>query len=192
MFGCKKENQTISNGSDTKEISYDSLQKVFWTELQNLCGNVYTGSIIAGPENDTVFAGKNLVMHIRNCNDTIIRIPFFVGEDSSRTWVLTLKESGILLKHDHRHVDGTSDKITMYGGQTSNSGSSEIQIFPADPETAELLPVAIGNVWWIELKPDVHFTYNLRRVNTDRYFSVKFDLSNPVTEIPGLPWGWKD
>jgi len=174
------------------EMNRDSSQKVFWSELQKLCSNAYTGSIIAGPENDTVFAGKSLVMHVRKCTDGQVRIPFFVGEDSSRTWVLTLNERGILLKHDHRHEDGTSDKITMYGGQSSNFGSPELQFFPADQETAELLPAAIGNIWWFELKPGVYFSYNLRRVNTDRLFSVKFDLSTPLTELPGPPWGWKD
>jgi hypothetical protein len=169
----------------------DSPQKIFWQELQSLCGKTFAGEIAAAPQNDTVFAGKSLIMHIRACEEGKIRIPFFVGNDSSRTWVLTLDTAGILLKHDHRHRDGSPDKLTMYGGKTANRGSSTRQIFPADQETADMLPEAIGNVWWIDLEPGTHFTYNLRRVNTDRVFSVRFDLTNPVA-APGKPWGWTD
>ncbi len=161
----------------------------FWKELQNLCGKAFVGTVTAAPADDTTFKGKNLVMHVRACETGRIRIPFFVGEDRSRTWVLTLKEGRIILKHDHRHKDGKPDEITMYGGTASNSGSATLQMFPADQETADLIPAAASNVWWVELVPGRHFTYNLRRVGTDRYFSVKFDLSSTV-KAPGAPWGW--
>ena len=177
------------NLSETFECK-DTTQQNFWDELMKLCGNAYEGTIIAGPENDTLFAGKKLIMHVRKCEKNRVYIPFFVGSDSSRTWILTLNEDGILLKHDHRYQDGTPDKITMYGGCTSNFGSRVRQVFPADQETSELLPAAIGNVWWIDLVPGEYFTYNLRRVNTDRLFSVKFDLTS-TKPIPGAPWGWK-
>ena len=130
-------------------------------------------------------------MHVRSCDKNKIRIPFFVGNDSSRTWVLTLDEAGILLKHDHRHTDGSPDKITMYGGHTSHFGSSSRQFFPADQETSDLLPAAIGNIWWIDLVPGEYYAYNLRRVNTDRLFTVRFDITVPI-DPPGKPWGWED
>jgi hypothetical protein len=77
----------------------------------------------------------------------------------------------------------------MYGGSTTNSGAASRQVFPADEETAKLLPAAAGNVWWIELAPGEYFTYNLRRIGTDRLFTVKFDLTKSVT-APPPPWGW--
>jgi len=169
----------------------DTTQQIFWKELTLLCGKSFEGSIIAGPANDTTFAGKKLIMHVRKCTENEIKIPFFVGNDSSRTWVLTRTDNGIQLKHDHRHKDGSPDKVTMYGGHTSNFGSKIRQIFPADQETAEMLPAATGNVWWIDIHPGESYIYNLRRVNTDRLFSVRFDLKKPV-ENPGPPWGWKD
>lgn len=169
----------------------DSTQLVFWQELQKLCGYAYQGEIVAGGENDTVFGNKDLIMHVRACSEDKIRIPFFVGSDSSRTWVLTRSDAGLLLKHDHRHDDGTPDEVTMYGGMTSNFGASYRQYFPADQETANMLPAAIGNIWWIDVVPGEYFSYNLRRVNTPRLFSVRFDLTSPVDE-PGAPWGWED
>lgn len=163
----------------------------FWDSLQKLCGKAFAGTVAAAPADDVTFKDKELVMHVRACEKNRIRIPFFVGADKSRTWVLTRKKDRILLKHDHRHEDGTPDKVTMYGGWTTNGGSISRQMFPADEETVEILPAAAANVWWIEIVDGQYFTYNLRRVGTDRYFSVKFDLTKEISK-PSAPWGWKD
>ncbi|MDO5654680.1 MAG: hypothetical protein Q4G27_00905 [Flavobacteriaceae bacterium] len=167
----------------------DSTQYVFWKNLKEICGNSYEGKITAGGENDTMFAGKRLVMHVRSCKESQIKIPFFVGQDSSRTWVLNLRNDNLQLKHDHRYSTGRPEELTMYGGHTLNFGASTRQIFPADQQTADMLPPAIGNVWWIDLVPNKYFSYNLRRVNTDRVFTVTFDLTQTV-QNPGKPWGW--
>ncbi len=164
-------------------------QQIFWNELNKLCGKSFQGEVVNAPPNDTVFKNKSLVMHVRTCNDTIITIPFVVGEDRSRTWVFTLMANGLQLKHDHRHKDGTSDAITMYGGSTSNSGSVTMQMFPADEATVKMLPAAAMNIWWVELVPGDYFTYNLRRIGTDRLFTVRFDLTKTVKD-PLTPWGW--
>ncbi|HSK74115.1 MAG TPA: hypothetical protein VK892_20615 [Pyrinomonadaceae bacterium] len=164
----------------------------FWAELQKLCGKAFAGTVAAAPSDDTTFKNKELVMHVRACEKDRIRIPFFVGADRSRTWVLTRQKDGrILLKHDHRHEDGTPDKVTMYGGLTSNSGSATVQMFPADQETVDIIPAAATNAWWIELVPGDFFSYNLRRMGTERYFSIKFDLKTAV-KTPEAPWGWKN
>ena len=163
--------------------------EMFWASLQQLCGKSYNGTLVL-PENDEQFRGKTLVMHVRSCSENTIKIPFFVGEDKSRTWVLSFKNNRIQLKHDHRHEDGSEDQITMYGGTTSNAGQSGLQIFPADEETKKIIPAASSNVWWITLTGQ-QFGYNLRRLGTDRVFQVMFDLSKEV-ETPDAPWGWKD
>jgi len=116
---------------------------IFWGELQKLCGKAFAGAIAAAPKDDTIFKDKALVMHVRSCEKDRIRISFFVEADKSRTWVLTKKEDRILLKHDHRHNDGTPAKVTQYGGRTANSGSGTRQMFPADQETVALLPAAL-------------------------------------------------
>lgn len=162
---------------------------LFWEKLSAHCGNAYEGKLVS-PESDPRFAGK-LVMHVRGCEDGTLRIPFFVGEDRSRTWVLTMDEQNLIqLKHDHRHEDGSEDQVTQYGGKASNTGSANSQFFPADEFTAKLLPAAVGNVWWITVD-ETSFTYNLRRLGSNTHFSVRFDLTKPV-EIPAAPWGWED
>lgn len=163
----------------------------FWDSVRKLCGKAFAGTVEAAPEGDVTFKDKELVMHVRACEKDRVRIPFFVGDDRSRTWVLTRKKDRILLKHDHRHEDGTPDKVTMYGGWTTNGGSAERQMFPADQQTVDVLPAAAANVWWIEIVDGQYFTYNLRRVGTDRYFSIRFDLSKEIAK-PAAPWGWKD
>jgi len=192
FISCKNNKSEVpERNTASATLPKDTTEQIFWKELTALCGKSYKGSIIAGPATDTTFAGKELIMHVRKCSEKEIRIPFFVGDDSSRTWVLTQTDKGIQLKHDHRHQNGNPDKVTMYGGHTTNFGSKIRQVFPADQETADLLPVAIGNVWWIDIVSGEIFIYNLRRVNTDRLFSVSFDLKTTV-ENPGPPWGWKD
>lgn len=163
----------------------------FWKELGKLCGKAFAGTVIADTTDDPRFKNKSMVMHVRSCQKDRIRIPFFVGEDRSRTWVFTRSKDRILLRHDHRHEDGKPDAVTMYGGWTTNTGLATRQVFPADDETVKTIPAAAPNVWWIELMPGAHFTYNLRRMGSDRVFSVKFDLAKEV-EAPPAPWGWKD
>lgn len=160
--------------------------EILWEQLQSYCGQSFEGTISQAPENDS-FRNQRLIMYVMSCEDNEIKIPFYVGEDKSRTWVLTMQDGKIQLKHDHRHQDGSEDEITQYGGISSNQGLSHIQFFPADEFTCQMIPYACMNVWYITLKDEV-FTYNLRRMGTDRVFSVSFDLSKTV-ETPEKPWG---
>lgn len=163
--------------------------KVFWEQLKKHCGQTYEGTITAGETANDPFSRKKLVMHVRSCTENQIKIPFFVGDDKSRTWVLTFNNDVITLKHDHRHQDGSEDKVTQYGGTSTNSGLPNIQFFPADQFTADLIGYASNNVWWITLDEN-SFTYNLRRIGTERVFSVTFDLKKPIA-TPDAPWGWE-
>jgi len=162
--------------------------ELFWNKLKTHCGKAFEGTITAGGKEGDGFTGKKLVMHVRSCEENTIRIPFFVGEDKSRTWVFTMSPDKLIkLKHDHRHKDGTEDKITQYGGVNPNMGLPNIQFFPADKYTADLISYASNNVWWVTID-ETSFTYNLRRIGTNRLFSVKFDLTREI-EAPTAPWG---
>jgi hypothetical protein len=166
-------------------------QAQFWTALGGLCGEAYEGRLAEAPAGDTTFAGKRLVMHVRECDGDIIRIPFHVGDDRSRTWVLTRTGDGIRLKHDHRHQDGSEDEVTMYGGDTATAGTATSQEFPADRHTADLIPAAATNFWTVEVVPGEMFAYALRREGTDRRFRIEFDLTRTVPPPPA-PWGFED
>ena len=193
IFSCnekiKEENVVVQENIAVNEVVKTTEANEFWNTLQTLCGKSFEGQLEL-PENDEDFGGKQLVMHVRSCEDNVIKIPFFVGEDKSRTWVLTFEDDRIQLKHDHRHKDGSEDEINFYGGITTNAGQSNIQIFSADERTQKMIPAASTNVWWITLD-DKKFTYNLRRLGTDRVFKVVMDIASPIAN-PDAPWGWKD
>jgi hypothetical protein len=163
-------------------------RNTFWASLETLCGQAFEGRLVQGAENDSSFTQNQLVMHVRECAADEIKIPFHVGEDRSRTWVLTRTEEGLRLKHDHRLADGTPEEVTQYGGDTPNVGTTEWQEFAADEYTASLIPAASTNVWTVEVIPDTIFAYALRREGTDRRFRVEFDLTRPI-DAPPAPWG---
>ncbi len=188
IFSCKKAIKE-EKGVAKSEFKTTTEAQEFWSNLKMLCGKSFEGTLKL-PENDEQFGGKKLVMHVRSCNDSIIKIPFFAGEDRSRTWVLKLKNNRITLKHDHRHEDGSEDEITQYGGITTNTGQASLQVFSADEETKHMIPAASSNTWWITLD-DKQFTYNLRRLGTPRVFRVTFDLTKTI-KTPEAPWGWKE
>lgn len=166
-----------------------SPSETFWNTLKSHCGKAYEGRLVL-PEDDENFGGKKLVMHLKACNDNEIKIPFYVGEDKSRTWILTMNDNILTLKHDHRHKDGTEESVNFYGGTSSNVGKAGIQVFPADIYTQKMIPDAATNVWWITID-ETTYTYNLQRLGNDRIFKVVMDLTKPIA-IPEAPWGWKD
>lgn len=166
-------------------------QDTFWTELTKLCGKAYKGTVVVDTTGDARFKDKEMVMHVRSCEKDRIRIPFMVGDDRSRTWILTRKKGRIELRHDHRHEDGKPDAVTMYGGWTVSDGMPTRQMFPADQVTVKVVAAAATNVWWMDMVAGDNFSYNLRRMGSDRIFSVKFDLKAEVPPPPA-PWGWKD
>ena len=172
----------------------DDPQSRFMARLGELCGEAFAGRLVTSDPADADMAAKPMVMHVASCTADEIRIPFHVGEDRSRTWVITRTGQGLRLKHDHRHEDGRPDAVTMYGGVTAGPGTARRQEFVVDAESialfqANALPKSVTNVWAMEAD-DAMFAYELRRAPpNDRFFRVEFDLTPPVAPPP-LPWGW--
>lgn len=169
----------------------------FLAALAMHCGQAFEGRIAANrpaSSEPDAFAGKRMVMHVRGCEDPAreLRVPFHVGDDRSRTWVLTRTADGLRLKHDHRHEDGSEDAVTMYGGETTAPGTAVRQEFPVDAESVAMferegLTASVTNTWGMEIDPRRRFAYELRRPD-GRQFRVEFDLTRPV-ELPPAPWG---
>lgn len=172
------------------EASEPAPQDQFWAALQEHCGQAYEGRVVENHPADPSIDAEPLVMHVLTCGEQVIRVPFFVGEDRSRTWVFRRTPEGLRLKHDHRHEDGSEDEITQYGGDTADAGTPTAQSFHADAHTASLIPAAATNIWTVRIDGDV-FVYELERKGTDRRFRAEFDLSRPVPSPPP-PWGHPD
>ena len=165
----------------------------FYDAIRAHCGKAYAGEVTVDYAPGDAFTNKKLVMFVRRCNDTELQVPFYVGDDASRTWIIKKTGSGLSLQHDHRHKDGSMDQLTMYGGHTVDAGYSQVQSFPAAQFSKELfvntgLPQSVTNTWQMFIYPE-KFSYRL--IREGREFRVDFDLSKPITP-PSAPWGYFD
>lgn len=169
-------------------------QDAFLERLARYEGWAFEGRIVANepaPAGDP-FEGQRLVMHVRRVAPGRIEIPFHVGDDHSRTWVLTRTPQGLRLEHDHRKRDGREDELTRYGGHTAGPGSARRQEFPVNAYSQALFDylgyhASLTNVWAMEIEPERAFVYELARPG--RIFRVEFDLARPVPPPP-TPWGY--
>jgi hypothetical protein len=164
----------------------------FFSAIKQHCGKAFEGKVAVDNQPSAAFEAK-LVMFVRHCNQAELQIPFYVGDNASRTWIIKKTGSGLSLKHDHRHEDGTDDPVTMYGGHTRGAGYNQIQSFPVDQYSKELfaqqgLPQSITNTWQVYIYPEM-FSYRL--VREGREFRVDFDLTKPIA-VPAAPWGYQD
>ena len=181
--GCAEDGRDRSEPSPIPESSTTAqeAQGDFWSRLSTLCGRAFPGVAVEFPEADAWLDGAELVMHAWECNDERMKIAFNVGDDLSRTWILTRHEGAIELRHDHRHQDGSPGDPTMYGAITHSQGSAERQEFPR--ETDEGL---VGG-WAIEIVPGERYTYGTVRDDTWRH-RLDFDLTG-AAPIPPPSWG---
>ncbi len=181
---------TVCLGSFTVSAAPSPAQLQFFDQLKALCGKAFAGKTTLDNQPSPAFSG-DMVMHVRDCSDTQIQVPFVVGENRSRTWIITKTDTGLQLQHQHKHEDGTDDKSTLYGGHTSTPGWAEAQSFPADDYSKNLFiktktPQSVGNTWHMYLYPNESFSYRLTREG--REFRVDFDLSKAVA-LPKANWG---
>ncbi|MCW4454751.1 hypothetical protein OK348_08070 [Flavobacterium sp. MXW15] len=197
LAGCQAGNEPATPASTAAAPAETAPADQFLAAIASHCGQAFAGRIVANqPQTDTpdAFEGKALVMHVRGCDEPTreLRVPFHVGDDHSRTWVLTRTGDGLRLKHDHRHQDGSPDATTMYGGDTAEAGSAQRQAFPVDAESVALferegLTGSVENTWAMEVEAGQRFLYELSRPD-GRLFQVEFDLTQPVA-LPPAPWG---
>ena len=167
-------------------------EDAFMERLAAYCGKAFEGRLVSTDESDADFASERLVMHVRECAQSEIRVPLHVGENRSRTWVITRTENGLRLKHDHRHEDGSEDAVTQYGGDSAEMSSATRVEFPVDQFSIDLftregLTASVTNVWAMEITDDI-FAYELSREN--RFFRVEFDMTAPIAPPPA-PWGFE-
>jgi len=164
----------------------DTPQDAFLARLNALCGQSFEGRVVTTDPADDDFRNNRLVMQVRDCAADEVGIPFAVGEDRSRRWIITRTDAGLRLKHDHRDPAGVIHGYHMYGGDTANVGSAERQEFPVDRESIDQFiaggaQVSTTNVWAVEVHPGRMFAYELRRPG-GRFMRVEFDLTKPLTD----------
>ena len=183
--------------SSSAAAAHPTPADAFYSSVAALCGQAFAGRVVVDrpAQAPSAFDHQPLVMHVRECDAGTVRIPFHVGDDHSRTWVLTRTGDGLRLKHDHRHADGSDDAVTMYGGDTDTPGTALRQEFPVDAHsvamfTSEGMQASTRNTWAMEIEAGRRFVYELARPD-GRLFRVEFDLAEPVA-LPPPPWGAAD
>ncbi len=185
---------SCSDEERTETMQTEPGYLLFFEALASECGNAYSGDVIIQPETLNMFSEtEKMVMHIKECSENQLFIPFHVrneetGEwDSSRTWIITLHEDGLELRHDHRRPDGSEESETMYGGYSADNGTENVQRFQSLPRTEDAGGEFRG--WRVEFYPGDSFIYGT--IWQDAWnLMTEFDLSNPVEEPP-QPWGYK-
>lgn len=161
-------------------------QDAFLARLNALCGQSFEGRVVSDDPADGDFRSNRLVMKVRDCAADEVGIPFDVGEDRSRRWIITRTEAGLRLKHDHRDAQGVIHGYHMYGGDTAAAGTAARQEFPVDRESIEQFiaggaQVSTTNVWAVEVHPGRMFAYELSRPG-GRFMRVEFDLTKPLAQ----------
>jgi hypothetical protein len=183
LAGCA----TVAPGPHGSDATSDRVARTFLEGLRPLCGMAFEGAVIHAPAADTTFAGRRLVMHVMQCDDDEIRIPFHVGDDRSRTWVLRMHGDRLELKHIHRYRDGTESANSNYGGMTAVQGTPHRQEFPADAASVAAAPARATQWWFMEHYPGARFAYGLFRHDGGAHYRMEFDLARPVAPPPP-PW----
>jgi len=184
--GAGADGATADAGSAVATSGQSQAQEAFLARLGALCGRAFRGE--ATLTSSDGFDGE-MIMHVRRCDPDEIQIPLHIGENRSRTWIVTRTATGLRLKHDHRLPDGSDDPVTQYGGDTQGEGTPESQSFAADALTAEIIPDAVTNVWTMTFQEGDRFVYHLTRHGAPRA-TFEFDLTHEV-DPPPAPWGYE-
>lgn len=156
------------------EIEAVSPHDEFFMNLSALCGESFTGTSTYPEDDDHVLVGTELRAHLSSCDDQSIHVDLIRGGDTwHATWIVSKREGGLHLYHDHigeKEYPEGEEPLTGYGGYADDRGSATTQYFPADDHTAEILPEAATNVWMMEMDLENGiFVYYLERHDEPRF-----------------------
>lgn len=166
LFSCTENESTYGN---------------FLANYSDYCGHAYEGAItLANIGGGEAFKDARLLMELKECNEKLVRIPFLVDDNRSRTWILQIRNGSLHLSHDHRYEDGSEHNHNFYGGFATDQGSVLEQFFPADEKTIADRPSRHINTWSKEFDLSQQSYYYRLYLNDELRFEAVFDLSNPL------------
>ena len=157
-------------------------------KLSANCGKAFMGRTKLDPAASETYRAVDIILHVRDCSDNQIQMPMHVGDNHSRTLIISKLDDGRLqLQHRHTHEDGSPDDLTLYGGFTKQgSGDGMRANFHVGDYTRQLfidhkIQRSLENVWTISMG-DKTATYELHRSTLD--FIIEFDLTKRVSNPP--------
>ena len=117
-------------------------QDAYFNNLRAHCGKAFEGKVVVDNPKSPGFEGR-LVMHVRKCSDRQLQIPFHVGDDHSRTWILTRTETGILADcaAELARLAGPGCALVEFG---SGSSVKTRLLLDAMPDLAAYVPIDVS------------------------------------------------
>lgn len=155
-------------------------EQAFLQNFEPFCGYAYAGKTTYFDLGAEELKDPELLMLLEKCKEDEVRIPFWVDDDRSRTWILDIRDEGLRLSHDHRYEDGTEHDANMYGGFSDERGSETKHFYPADEATIEDRPAREINVWSTELDIENDSYFYRLYLDGELSYEAKFDLSEPI------------
>ncbi len=148
--------------------------ELFFANLATLCGETFTGGSTFPDNDDHVLVNTELNATVAYCSEDRIDVRLYRDGDTwHATWMLEMREEGLHLYHDHigdKEYPEGEEPNTGYGGFADDRGSATTQYFPADQNTADMLPEASTNVWMMDMDLENGvFVYFLERNNEPRF-----------------------
>jgi hypothetical protein len=177
MFtSCAQVRQTDDRATQLESEHHQA----FLGNLASLCGKSFKGKQVYRSHHGASWAEKTMIMHVAECQEGHIYIPFHIDDDTSRTWMFLVEDGKLRFRHQHLHEDGTHEDDSMYGGYADDRGDAFTQYFPADEFTAGVIEEGGGNLWIVNMDEELnYFSYRLDR-DGEKRFEIVFDLNNPI------------
>lgn len=176
---CASVIAACSSGENENPGQSLSDHEAFFNKLAEQCGSTWSGSSTYPDEEDHPLVGTELRVEINECDENHVRMELYRdGDYWHGAWVVEMREDGLHLFHDHLGTVRTPDDLGEddyhgYGGYADDSGDSLTQYFPADDDTAEMIPAAATNVWMISILPEEkQLIYYLERDSAPRFRAV--------------------
>jgi hypothetical protein len=153
-------------------------QRAFFENMRAMCGQTFGGRTVHAEAHDRTFEPARLFFVVEECSEDELRIPFIVGDDDSRTWILEMGDEGLTFRHEHLRPDGTPHEVSGFGGHATRDGTATFQSFP-DFWMTEETPAAERRVWRLAIDREHDlFVYYLDRGGEPAYRLV-FHLGPP-------------
>ena len=158
----------------------------FLANLQTLCGQTLTGSVVSDQAVDADWRGEVLRVGPVFCEEGEVRMALAVGADESREWVVEHNDGDLRFLHYHTEPDGSPSAVTRYGGPAEPGGTATVQRFGTDAATRANftengIARSIPNIWTLTVDPEAgRLSYSLARPATEtdeaRDFRAEFTV----------------
>lgn len=160
---------------DQPPVEPEATHQAFISNLVSLCGETFVGASTFPDDPEHTLVDTELRALLSHCEEDLVHIDLYRdgGDTWHATWILSVKDEGLHLFHDHigeKEYPEGEEPITGYGGFADDRGSEFTQYFPADEVTVDILSEMETNIWKMDLDlQNGIFVYELERHSQPRF-----------------------